>query len=63
MAETDQGHLVRGEALDDVVDRDVGRAANEDAEVALEELQDEFDEGVCLAGLRSISIVSLHSQA
>jgi hypothetical protein len=31
---------VRCEALDDVVDRDVGRAADEDAEVALEELED-----------------------
>ena len=49
--EPDQGGLVRGEALDDVVDADVGGAADEDAEVALEELEDEFDEGVGFASL------------
>jgi hypothetical protein len=63
VAEADQGHFMRGEALDDVVDRDVGRAANEDAEVALEELEDKLDKGVCFSGLRGISIISLHSQA
>lgn len=51
MTEPDQGDLVRGEALDDVVDADVGGAADEDAEVALEELEDELDEGVGFAGL------------
>jgi hypothetical protein len=42
---------VGGEAFDDVVDGDVGGPAYEYAEVALEELEDEFDEGVGFAGL------------
>jgi hypothetical protein len=43
---------VGGQSFDDVVDRDVGGAADEDSEVALCELEDEFDEGVGFAGLR-----------
>lgn len=43
MAEAEDGDLVRGEALDDVVDGDVGGAADEDALGAFDELEDEFD--------------------
>jgi len=51
VAEADERDFVGGEPLDDVVDRDVGRSADEDALVALDELEDELDEGVRLAGL------------
>ncbi len=43
MAETDDGYFMGGETLDNVVDGDVTGAADEDAEVSLEELQDELD--------------------
>lgn len=46
---------MRGQTLDDVVDGNVRGAAYQDAKVALDELADEFDEGVGLACLRPIS--------
>lgn len=51
VAEADERDFVGGKSLDDVVDGDVGGSADEDALVALEELEDEFDEGVCFASL------------
>jgi len=46
---------VGSEALHDVVDRDIGRAANENAQVAFEHLEDELDQGVRFARLESVS--------
>jgi len=51
VAEAKDGDLVGGEALDDVVDGDVGGAADEDALVAFYELEDEFNESVSFARL------------
>lgn len=56
VAEAEEGELVRGEALHDVVDGDVGRAADKDAEVAGGELEDEFYKGVGFAGLGSMLV-------
>ena len=51
-AEDRYGRLQGGEALDDVVDGDVGGAADEAAEVADEDqLPEQFEERVCLACL------------
>lgn len=44
---------MRGQTLDDVVDRDVRGTAHEDAKIALDELEDELDEGVGFACLRT----------
>jgi hypothetical protein len=52
VAEADERDFVGGEPLDDVIDGDVGGSADEDALVALDELEYELDEGVRLAGLR-----------
>lgn len=51
MAETDEGELVRGKALDDVVDGDVRGAADKNAEVAGGELENELYESVGFPGL------------
>lgn len=51
VAEADDGDLMGGEALDNVVDGDVGGAADEDALVAADKLKDELDEGVSFASL------------
>lgn len=40
MAQTNDGYLMRRQALDDIIDRDIGRATNEDALLAGEELKD-----------------------
>lgn len=53
MAQADEREFVWGEALYDVVDRDVGWAADKDAEVAGGELEDELDESVGLSGLEA----------
>lgn len=46
---------MRCQSLDDIVDRDVRRAAYQDAKFALDELEDELDEGVGFPCLQPIS--------
>ena len=47
---------MRCETLDDVVNGDIGGAADDDALVEADELEDELYECVCFAGLMRISL-------
>lgn len=51
MTQPYEGHFVRYQPLNDVVYRNVGRTTNKDTLFFLEELQDQLDESVSLAGL------------
>lgn len=56
MAEANDGESAGRETLDDVVDGDIGRAADEDALVEAGELENEFYERVCFTGLVKVSL-------
>ena len=46
---------MRGQTLDDIVDRDIGWAADQNTKLSLDELEDEFYEGIGFACLPPMS--------
>lgn len=51
MTQPYEGHFVRCQPLNDVVYADIRRTTNKDTLFVLEELEDQLDESVSLAGL------------